>query len=163
MSLFLFHLIVIIMLAVGEEAHILEKLVTHIFPFLIYCVILLSLHLSYSLQEHLMRAERTWLKQTSLLFPLSSLFGFHPLSFWFLISPEDKGRGWLDAVPDSQGAMWPSMSSLTVPLHVQRRICLTSPDVSKIQMSASRLCAWSSLSTKRKKQAWIKCHLPHPR
>lgn len=97
------------------------------------------------------------------LFPLSSSFGFHPLSFWFLISPEGKGRGWLDALPDSQGAMWPSMSSLTVPLHVQRRICLTSLDVSKIQMSVSRLCAWSSLSTKRKKQAWIKCNSPHPR
>lgn len=73
MSLFLFQLIVIIMLAVREEAHVLVKLVTHIFPFLIYCVILLSLHLSYSLQEHLMRAERTWLKQSSL-----SLF-----LFWF--------------------------------------------------------------------------------
>lgn len=77
MSLLLFQLIVIIMLAVCEEAPILVKIVTHIFPFLIYSVILLSLHLSYSLQEHLMRAETTWLKQ-------SSLFSF--LSLPFLVS-----------------------------------------------------------------------------
>lgn len=127
------------MLVVHEEVHILEKLVKHIFPFLIYFVILLSLHLSYSLQEHFMRAETTWLKR-------SSPFSFP--SFSFLVSIlsdsssllEDKGRGWLDAVPDSQGAMWLSMNSLTVLLHAQRRICPTSPDmVSKIQMSVSRL------------------------
>lgn len=88
-----------------------------------------------------MRAETTWLKQSSLFSFLSLPFLVSILLFWFLISPEDKGRGWLDAVPDSQGAMWPSTSSLTVPLRVQRRIFLTSPDVSKIQMSVSRLCA----------------------
>lgn len=77
MSLFLFQLIIIIMLAVREEAPILAKLVTHIFPFLIYCIILLSLHRSYSLQEPLTRAETTWVKW-------SSLFSF--LSLPFLVS-----------------------------------------------------------------------------
>lgn len=151
-------MIVIIMLVAREEAHILVKLVTHIFPFLIYCVILLSLAGAFNESWNNMAEV-----ELPVLFPLSSFFGFQPLLFWFLISPGAKGRGWLDAVPDSQGAMWPSVSSLTVPLHVQRRICLTSPDVPKIQMSVSRLCAWSPLSTKRKKQACIKCNSPHPR
>lgn len=65
------------MLVVTEEAHISAKLAAHIFPFLIYCVLLLSLHLSYSLQEHLMRAETAWLKW-------SSPFSF--LSLPFLVS-----------------------------------------------------------------------------
>lgn len=98
MSLLLFQLIVIIMLAVCEEAPILVKIVTHIFPFLIYSVILLSLHLLYSLQEHLMRAETTWLKQSSLFFPLSSFFGFHPLSFWFLLKTRAEGDWMLSQI-----------------------------------------------------------------
>lgn len=147
------------MLVVCEEAHILEKLVKHIFPFLIYFVILLSLRLSYSLHEHFMRAETMWLKR-------SSPFSFP--SFPFLVSIlsdsssflEDKGRGWLDAVPDSQGAMWLSMNPLAVLLHAQRRICPTSPVmVSKLQMSVSRqkLCQYQEEETGMDK--WRAIHL----